>query len=465
MCYANVEELNMEYSRFKAISPLDGRYQEQLGHLQNIFSEAGLNYLRLTIEIEWFKALAKEKKIKELPPFSKSMLDTLEKILRTYDHNSALRIKELEIETRHDVKAVEYFLKEKLAQHKEFKPYLEFIHFGATSDDINNLAYALALKMARNQEIMLLLAQLIEKLQMLAHQYAKVPMLARTHGQAATPTTVGKEFANFCFRLITQTSSFLEANIAGKINGAVGNFNAACIAYPDVNWPKLAENFVKNLGLTYNPYTTQIEPHDYIAEYAHHLIRINNILIGVCRDIWGYISLGYFTQKIQPNEVGSSTMPHKINPIDFENAEGNFGVANALLEHFANKLPISRWQRDLSDSTVMRNLGVAIGHSMIAYNSLLKGLNKIAINEEVLATDLENHWEILGEAIQTVMRRYGIKDSYEKLKQLTRGHKIDKQILYTFITELPIPEAAKKRLLHLIPANYLGIAAELAKMI
>ncbi|MDF2691604.1 MAG: Adenylosuccinate lyase, partial [Gammaproteobacteria bacterium] len=378
---------------------------------------------------------------------------------------NAERIKQIEATTNHDVKAVEYFLKETFIDQPELKKVKEFLHFACTSEDINNLAYGLMLKESREKILLPLCSQTIEAIIKLAHQYADIPMLSRTHGQPATPTTVGKEMANFAARLKRQYQHIENCEIMGKMNGAVGNFNAHLIAYPTVNWPELSENFIKKLGLCANAYTTQIEPHDYIAELFQALSRFNSILIDFSRDVWGYISLGYFKQKVVEHEVGSSTMPHKVNPIDFENAEGNLGLANAILQHIAEKLPISRWQRDLSDSTVLRNLGVGIAHSLIAYQSLIKGISKLEVNEAMLLADLDQNWEVLGEAIQTVMRRYGIDEPYEKLKALTRGKKLDSNSLMSFIDSLELPAQVKTELKKLTPSYYLGNAQTQARSI
>ena len=438
------------------ISPLDGRYKEQLIDLRNIFSEFNLMRTRLRVEIEWLKTIKK---------ISKPAQKFLDGLVNNFNDKEIKQIKKFERETNHDVKAVEYFLRAKIAKHKELSKYSEFIHFGCTSEDINNLAYALMIKSAHEQVLLPIMLELINKLTALAKQNASVPMLARTHGQPATPTTVGKEFANFVVRFKRQYNQLKKAEIMGKMNGAVGNFNAHYAAYPEINWLKLSRNFVTELGLTWNSHTTQIEPHDYIAELCDIMARFNTILIGLDRDIWGYISLNYFKQKIKANEVGSSTMPHKVNPIDFENSEGNLGIANALYKHFAEKLPISRWQRDLTDSTVLRNIGVAFAHSILAYKSTLKGLNKLEINRELLSYDLQQHPEVLAEALQTMMRRYGIEKPYEQLKTLTRGQKITQEILRNFINELPLPTAAKKQFSQLTPSDYLGIATKLARKI
>ena len=445
-----------------AISPIDGRYQQHTAELVPIFSEYGLNQHRLFVELEWLKALAAHDQINEVPQLSSSAIKRLDDVANNFDETEAAKVKTIEKTTNHDVKAIEYYIKEKLSTHTELNNISEFVHFACTSEDINNLAYALMLKHGRDAVLMPALAQLATALGDLASEHAKQPMLARTHGQAATPTTVGKEFANVLARLTRQMKPFENLQILGKINGAVGNYNAHHISYPDVDWPTFSEQFVTGLGLVWNPYTTQIEPHDYIAELAHALIRINNILIDLSRDIWGYICQHYFTQKTVAGEVGSSTMPHKVNPIDFENAEGNLGIANALLDHFANKLPISRWQRDLSDSTVMRNLGTAFAHCLISYKALTKGLNKLQINHLQLTQDLQQNWEVLAEAIQTVMRRYGIEQPYEKLKALSRGKPVDQTLLSEFINSLDLPPDAKQTLLSLTPANYLGYAEQLA---
>lgn len=447
------------------ISPIDGRYQNQLKEMQVLFSEFNLMNFRLLIEIEWLQLLAAQKQLTEIKPLSKKSQKFLTSLTDNFKLEDAIRIKEIEGTTSHDVKAIEYFLKEKCAADPELKNYLEFIHFGCTSDDINNLAYALILKITRDKVILPYLEILCAELRNLAHKYAAIPMLARTHGQPATPTTVGKELANFVARLKKQIVHLTAIEISGKINGAVGNYNAHSIAYPNLDWPAISKKFVTMLGLKWGDYSTQIEPHDYIAELSNSISLINTILISLCRDTWGYIALNYFKQNVKPGEVGSSTMPHKVNPIDFENAEGNFGIANALFTHFAAKLPISRFQRDLSDSTVMRNLGVAVAHTVLAYKSLSKGLRKIAVNQEKLAEDLDAHWEILGEAIQTVMRKYQVKNAYEKLKELTHNQQLDQKTMQNFVKKLKIPKAAKKRLLKLTPANYLGKAVNLARNI
>jgi adenylosuccinate lyase len=393
------------------------------------------------------------------------MKDLLNRIVDDFSLDDAERVKAIEATTNHDVKAVEYFIRERLGGGPETSTLKDFLHFGCTSEDINNLSYALMLRTARNDALLPQMRELLSKLKKMAHEHAAVPMLSRTHGQTASPTTVGKEFANVVARLDRAQQQFRDVVIRGKFNGAVGNYNAHQIAYPDADWPAIAEKFIASLGVQPNPYTTQIEPHDWTAEYAHSLIRYNTILIDLCRDIWGYISLGYFTQNVAKGEVGSSTMPHKVNPIDFENAEGNLGLANAMLGHFAEKLPISRWQRDLTDSTVQRNFGVAVGYLTIAMSSMQKGLGKLQLNEARIQQDVENAWEVLGEAVQTVMRRYGIPEPYEKLKELTRGQAVSKELLAEFIATLEIPDNEKTRLLELTPQRYIGLAASLAKEI
>ncbi|MBU0744563.1 MAG: adenylosuccinate lyase, partial [Gammaproteobacteria bacterium] len=437
----------MKLSTLTSISPLCGRYAEQLTDTSPLFCDLHLTLIRLTVEIEWLKTLASNPKIKEIKPLDRKSLLFLHNIIAHFEIKDLERIRELEKQTNHDVKAIEYFLKEKLSEDKTLKKYQEFVHFGCTSDDINNLSYAITLSNARDEILLPYMKGTILQLEEMAYDYAKIPMLARTHGQAASPTTFGKEMANFAYRLTRQYDYLLITPILGKFNGAVGNFNAHMAAYPEIDWQKIEQKFIEKFDLISNPYTTQIEPHDWLAEYCDILARFNTITIGLCRDIWGYISIGYLKQKVKSNEVGSSTMPHKINPIDFENAEGNLGIANALLNHFSSKLPISRWQRDLTDSTVMRNLGVAVGHSVLAYKSLEKGLNKLTVDHKALKDDLNNHWEILAEAVQTVMRRHNIENPYEQMKNLTRGQKIDKKILHKFIKKLDIPLKAKQRLL------------------
>ncbi len=448
-----------------AISPLEGRYAEKVNELRPIFSEFGLIKARVLVEIRWLQLLIAQANLPELKSVSTNAHQLLENIHDKFSASDAERVKEIEATTNHDVKAVEYFIKEQLQNISELAKIDEFIHFGATSEDINNLAYALMLKTTREKVILPALDNMLRILTKLAHDYAELPMLSRTHGQSATPSTVGKEIANVVARLLRQKEQLIAVPLLGKLNGASGNYNALVAAYPAVDWQSLSERLMVILDLTWNPYTTQIEPHDYMAELFAVMLRINTILIDFNRDMWGYISLGYFQQKSVSNEVGSSTMPHKINPIDFENSEGNLGIANALFAHFAEKLPISRWQRDLSDSTVLRNIGVAFAHSLLAYQSTSKGLEKSSPNSEVIKTDLNQHWEILGEAVQTLMRRYGIDEPYEKLKRFTRGKKIDKTLLQQFIAELALPDNVKTELMQLTPQTYIGLASVLAKRI
>ncbi|HSW94462.1 MAG TPA: adenylosuccinate lyase [Gammaproteobacteria bacterium] len=452
----------MDSAVLRAISPLDGRYRRNVIPLESIFSEHALMHYRTEIEIRWLQFLSEQT---ILPKFSKEADTFLNAIIDNFNEESSLRIKKIEETTQHDVKAVEYFIKEKTEGHAELKKAAEFIHFGCTSEDINNLAYALMLKRARSECLLPVLEQLISALKKLAIDHADQPMLARTHGQPATPTTVGKEIANVIARLNRQLKQLEKAEILGKFNGATGNYNALKVACPDIHWPDVSKQFITRLGLSQNPYTTQIEPHDSIAELFAILMRINSILLDFNRDMWGYISLDYFKQKTADNEVGSSTMPHKVNPIDFENAEGNLGIANALLGHFAEKLPISRFQRDLSDSTVLRNMGVAIGHTVLAWQSTSKGLAKVTVNREALCADLNNHWEVLAEPIQMTMRRLGLEKPYEQLKNFTRGKKITKELMQQFIQELALPADIKQQLLSLTPENYIGYAADLAKTI
>lgn len=446
-----------------AISPLDGRYYSKCRDLSEIVSEHGLNYYRTLVEIKWLLTLSENEELPEiavLAPDEQALLNT---IIEQFDVAATQKIKDFEATTNHDVKAVEYYIKDFIQSQPSLLHLKEFVHFACTSEDINNLAYGLMLKDLRDKILLPLGTELLSRFESFAQDYADIPMLSRTHGQAASPTTVGKEFANVNARLLRQLQQLQKVEILGKINGAVGNFNAHLIAYPNVAWDKIAQHFIENLELSYNAHTTQIEPHDYIAEYFHCLIRINTILIDFCRDIWGYIALGYFKQKPIANEVGSSTMPHKVNPIDFENAEGNLGLANALLSHMAEKLPISRWQRDLSDSTVLRNIGVASGYQVIAFQAILKGFTKLSVDSERMLQDLNQNWEVLGEAIQTVMRKYGIENPYEKLKALTRGKTLTQAACQQFIDGLTLPEAAKAQLKALTPATYLGMAASLAK--
>jgi adenylosuccinate lyase len=455
----------MELTPLTAISPVDGRYGPKVAALRPIFSEFGLIHYRVLVEVRWLQALAAEKAIEEVPTLSAAANDLLDTITTHFDESNAARIKEIESTTNHDVKAVEYFLKEAISGNAELESISEFFHFACTSEDINNLAYGLMLKRGRDEVLVPSIEQTIEKLSSLAEAHANDALLSRTHGQPASPSTMGKELANTAHRLQRQLEQIQNITILGKINGAVGNYNAHLCAYPEIDWPKFSAQFIDSLGIVSNPYTTQIEPHDYMAELFDAISRINTILIDLSRDIWGYISLGYFKQKVVAGEVGSSTMPHKVNPIDFENAEGNLGIASALFDHLSRKLPISRWQRDLSDSTVLRNLGVGFAHSLIALDSLSKGLNKLEINPERLAQDLDANWEVLAEPIQTVMRRYGIEKPYEKLKELTRGQKIDAATLKHFIGSLDIPESAKKDLEKLTPAHYFGNADKQAKNI
>ena len=454
----------MELTALNALSPLDGRYQSKVDPLRPFFSEYALIKHRALVEVEWLKALAAAPSIKEIQSFSSSTIQELDAAINNFGEADAAQVKTIEMRTNHDVKALEYWLKDKFANNAEIKKASEFIHFACTSEDINNLSHALMLKNAREQVMLPSLAGLIARLTELANQLADQPMLSRTHGQTASPSTMGKELANVVYRLKRQEKQLKNNEILGKINGAVGNFNAHLSAYPDVDWESFAKKFVESLGLTYNPMTIQIEPHDYMAELYDALARINTILIDINRDIWGYISVGYFKQKLKAGEIGSSTMPHKVNPIDFENSEGNLGLANAILCHLAEKLPISRWQRDLTDSTVLRNMGVAFGYTLLGYDSCLRGLNKLEVNPQRLAEDLNNSWEVLAEPIQTVMRRYGIENPYEQLKELTRGKDgINQTSLQTFIQTLAIPAEAKQYLLNLTPATYIGKANELAK--
>ncbi len=455
----------MTISALTAISPLEGRYQDKVNDLRPTFSEYGLIKFRVMVEVRWLQTLVTHAQLPELSPLSTHANAVLEGIIDHFSEQDAVRIKHIESVINHDVKAVEYFIKERIEGNTELAGISEFIHFGCTSEDINNLAYALTLTSARKQHLLPALDELLDILKHLAHEYANKPMLSRTHGQPATPTTVGKEIANIIARLHRQEEQMISAQILGKLNGASGNYNAMVVAYPDVDWQQISRNFVCQLGLVWNPYTTQIEPHDYMAEFFSIIIRINTILIDFNRDMWGYISLGYFQQKSVNREVGSSTMPHKINPIDFENAEGNLGIANALLEHMVTKLPISRWQRDLSDSTVLRNIGVAMAHAVLAYQSTCRGLSKLSLNEAIVAADLDHHWEVLAEAVQTVMRRYGIEQPYEKLKTFTRGQKMTEALLHQFIAELDLKDNIKHELLILTPGSYIGYAADLAKRI
>jgi len=452
-------------SALTALSPLDGRYAAKVDALRPIFSEYGLIHARVRVEVEWLLALAAEPAITELAPFSDAQAKRLRALAAGFSVEDAARVKAIEATTNHDVKAVEYFIKERLGGDDELAPALEFVHFACTSEDINNLAYALMLRRAREEVLLPALARLVNHLHGLAHAHAAQPMLSRTHGQTASPTTLGKEIANVAVRFERQRQQLTHVELSGKINGAVGNYNAHVIAYPEVDWRAFARRFVESLGLAFNPLTTQIEPHDTIAEISDVVSRANTIGIDFCRDVWGYISLGYFGQKLKDGEVGSSTMPHKVNPIDFENAEGNFGLANALFGHFSMKLPISRWQRDLTDSTVLRALGTAFGHTLVALESLEKGLGKLTVNPQRLQDDLNASWEVLAEAVQTVMRRYGLPAPYEQLKALTRGQGMTSESMRVFINGLDLPTDAKQRLLALTPDTYVGLAADLARSI
>ena len=453
----------MQLSHLSALSPLDGRYASKTNALRPILSEAGFMHHRVKVEVAWLIALS-EAGFAELPPFSKSALALLEGLASNFTEDDAARIKSIEAVTNHDVKAVEYWLKEKVNDVPELVKASEFIHFACTSEDINNTSHGMMLKTARDEILLPQLASVIAKLTELAHQHAELPMMSRTHGQPASPTTLGKEMANVVARLKRASKRIAGVQILGKMNGAVGNYNAHLSAYPDIDWAAFSRKVIEDkLGLTFNPHTIQIEPHDYIAELFDAIARTNTILLDLNRDIWGYISIGYFKQRTKAGEIGSSTMPHKVNPIDFENSEGNLGMANAVLKHMSEKLPLSRWQRDLTDSTVLRNIGVGFGYSVLAYDSCLRGLNKLEVNPERLAADLNESWEVLAEPIQTVMRRYGIENPYEQLKELTRGKGITKEALREFIQGLTIPTEEKKRLLDMTPASYIGLAAQLAR--
>ncbi|UXA52736.1 adenylosuccinate lyase [Xanthomonas prunicola] len=455
----------MSDSALLALSPLDGRYASKVDALRPIFSEYGLIKARVKVEIEWLLALAAEPGIAELAPFSATATQRLRALADDFGVAHAARVKEIERTTNHDVKAVEYFIKEQLKDDAELAPALEFVHFACTSEDINNLSYGLMLEQARREVLLPSLDGVTAALRTLAHAQAAQPMLSRTHGQTASPTTLGKEIANVVARLERQRKQIAAVELTGKINGAVGNYNAHLMAYPDLDWADFAQRFVESLGLVFNPYTTQIEPHDNVAEIGDASRRANTLLIDLARDIWGYISLGYFKQKLKEGEVGSSTMPHKVNPIDFENAEGNFGIANALFEHFSAKLPISRWQRDLTDSTVLRALGTAFGHTQVALDSLAKGLGKLTVNPQRLDADLDAAWEVLAEAVQTVMRRHGLPNPYEQLKALTRGQGITAASMQAFVESLQLPEDDKQRLRALTPGAYTGLAEQLARAI
>ncbi len=456
----------MNLSPITALTPLDGRYSNKLTDLRPYFSEYALIRHRVFVEVEWLKALSFAPEIAEVPPFSEHTLKELDDLFAHFSESDAEAVKKIESKTNHDVKAVEYWLKDRLKDNEEIARVSEFLHFSCTSEDINNLSYALMVKSARDEVMLPELDKIIDKMTQMAHELSAMAMLSRTHGQPASPTTLGKEIANVVYRLRRQKTQLETVEILGKINGAVGNYNAHLATYPEFDWESFSGQFVVKLGLVHNPYTIQIEPHDYLAELFDCLSRINTILIDLDRDIWGYISIGYFKQRTLKDEVGSSTMPHKVNPIDFENSEGNLGMANALLRHFSEKLPISRWQRDLTDSTVLRNIGVAWGYSLLGYSSLLKGLSKLEANPARLHDDLENAWEVLAEPIQTVMRRYKLPNPYEQLKELTRGRGgIDRDALHNFIRGLALPESEKQRLLEMTPMSYLGKAIELAKRI
>jgi adenylosuccinate lyase len=458
-------EAKMKLSNLTAISPIDGRYASKTKGLRSVFSEYALIKQRVLVEVSWLIFLARNDDIEEISIFSADAESTLTSLHMNFSIEDATRIKEIEKKTNHDVKAVEYFIKEKISKNEELSKISEFVHFACTSEDINNLSHALMLKDGKNNFLLPYAEKIILKISDLAKEYADIPMLSHTHGQPASPTTVGKELANTAFRLKRQILQIKNIPLLGKINGAVGNYNAHFVAYPDINWEFNAEQFVCGLGLDWNPFTTQIEPHDFIAELFNAICRFNNILIDFDRDIWGYISLGYFKQKTTAGEIGSSTMPHKVNPIDFENSEGNLGLANAIFSHLANKLPISRWQRDLTDSTALRNIGVGFGYSQTAYEATIKGIDKLEINQKVISNELNNNWEVLAEPIQTMMRRYDIFESYEKLKILTRGKNVDKAMILNFIETLEIPEVAKKKLRSLTPCNYTGNAESQAKKI
>jgi len=451
----------MELNALTAISPVDGRYGSRTTELRDIFSEFGLIKFRVTVEVRWLQQMATIAGITEVPVLSESANALLNSIVDNFSLADAERVKEIERTTNHDVKAVEYLLKEKVAGNAELAAISEFIHFACTSEDINNLSHGLMLTTARDQVLLPLMDQLLASIKALAVQYKTIPMMARTHGQPASPTTLGKEMANVYIRLQRQRNQVAAVEMLGKFNGAVGNYNAHLSAYPTLDWHQISEQFVTSLGLTWNPFTTQIEPHDYIAELFDAVARFNTILIDFDRDVWGYIALGHFKQRTIAGEIGSSTMPHKVNPIDFENSEGNLGVANAIFQHLASKLPVSRWQRDLTDSTVLRNLGVGFGYTLIAYHATLKGISKLEVNEVNLLTELDQNWELLAEPVQTVMRRYGIEKPYEKLKELTRGKRISPEDLAVFIDNLALPDAAKAELKQMRPDNYLGAAIAL----
>jgi adenylosuccinate lyase len=453
----------MELNELTAISPVDGRYASKTAAFRDLFSEYGLIRYRVLVEVRWFQALAADEQIAEVPQLDEAATTVLNDIVDSFSLSDAERVKTIERTTNHDVKAVEYFLKEKIQGNAILEASNEFLHFACTSEDINNLSHGLMLKAGRDDILLPAMDEIIETLSRQAQQYASQPMLSRTHGQTASPTTVGKELANVVYRLRKQREQVANIEIVGKANGAVGNYNAHLSAYPEIDWPAFSQQFIESIGLKMNPFTIQIEPHDYMAEMFDAISRFNTILIDLSRDIWAYISNAYFKQKTVAGEIGSSTMPHKVNPIDFENAEGNLGIANALFNHLSLKLPVSRWQRDLTDSTVLRNLGVGFAHSLISYQSLLKGLNKLEINADVIEADLDNSWEVLAEPVQTVMRRYGIENPYEKLKELTRGKAITQQAFQEFIQTLDIPQGAREKLLALTPMNYIGNAIEQTK--
>ena len=453
----------MSLTALSALSPVDGRYASRCAELRAIFSEAGLIRARARVEAAWLMALAQHPAIVELKGVPAQDIEALQELVARFSEADAAEVKQLELETNHDVKAVEYFLRRRLAAHGGWAGRLEFVHFASTSEDINNLAYALMCQEARDRVLLPRIQALVESLRAMAHAHADDPMMSRTHGQPATPTTLGKEIAVFAHRLRQQAGGFAAVLIRGKFNGAVGNYNAHAAAYPDLDWPGIGKRFVESLGLVHSAYTTQIEPHDWTAEYCDALARVDSVLINLCRDFWGYVSLGYFRQKVVAGETGSSTMPHKVNPIDFENAEGNLGVANALLRFMSEKLPVSRWQRDLSDSTVQRNIGVALAHADVAVQSIGRGLSRLDVDSSRMARDLDENWELLAEPIQTVMRRYGVANSYEQLKALTRGRNVDSKAIAEFIAGLPIPAEARRRLAELSPGRYIGLAARLAR--
>ncbi|MDS4015104.1 MAG: adenylosuccinate lyase [Candidatus Accumulibacter sp.] len=455
----------MTLTTLTSLSPLDGRYADKLDALRPLFSEYGLIRRRLQVEIGWLKALAREPHFVEIPDFSPATTAEMDALVEAFSPDDARQVKAIEDVTKHDVKALEYWIRQRLSGNQEVMRVAEFIHFACTSEDINNLAHALMLQSARADTLLPMIDRLLARLRELAHEFADLPMMSRTHGQPATPTTVGKEMANVAYRLDRARIAIAQVRLRGKMNGAVGNYNAHLAAYPEYDWEGFSRAFVESLGLEFNPYTIQIEPHDTMAELFDAFARANLVLLDLDRDVWGYISLGFFRQKLRAGEIGSSTMPHKVNPIDFENSEGNLGLANALLRHLADKLPVSRWQRDLSDSTVLRNMGVALGYTLLAYDSLLRGLHKLEADPERLQADLEANWELLAEPVQTVMRRYGVANPYEKLKDLTRGKRVTREEMQHFVASLEIPEPARAELLALTPAAYTGLAAELARRI